>query len=287
MNIKRSDPVSSKPVETSLDSVLSSVAPVLHESGVSSVTGKKQRMSDLKNISCFEISVFRSLLEKLACVNHGNSSWTWDHENKLFLLQAHNHIIEQLVDILTGELGESLCLQLERATIIVDLRPWKTNSEKTSLRIGFEENYLSAGLRGYTGLEDLTSLHFKSSPGDFTDINAALVEFKRMCARIDDIFEKKCEWMWETHWKKDGLAFAVARTYTWTNKSSLVEKEINQFNNSPEIQKAGLRIAFSTYNRGASLNMRLDMEGWPGNLLQCSRILDVFDTHYSSYITKK
>jgi hypothetical protein len=244
-------------------------------------------MSDVKNISCFEISVFRSLLEKLACVDHENSSWTWDHENKLFLLQAQNHIIEQLINILTGELGESLCLQLERATIIVDLRPWKTNSEKTSLRIGFEENYLPASLRGYTGLEDLTNLHFKSSPGDFSDINAALAEFKRMCARIDDIFENKCEWMWETHWKKDGLAFAVARTYTWTNKSSLIEKEINQFNNAPEIQKAGLRIAFPTYNRGAYLNMRIDLEGWPGNLLQCSRILDVFDIHYSSYITKK
>jgi hypothetical protein len=40
INIKRSDAVSSKPVETSLDSVLSHGAFVLRESEASSVTGK-------------------------------------------------------------------------------------------------------------------------------------------------------------------------------------------------------------------------------------------------------
>ena len=281
MNIKRPDPVISVPVEIRPDSMLSCINPVRDESGSTFVTREKLQTSNKKGTSCSELFSFRSLLEKLACVNQGNSAWTWDHENRAFLLQAPNNIIEQYVSILTRELGESLCLRLTRSTIIVDLRPWQTNKDKTSLRIGFEESDVPAELCGHTGLEDLTNLHFTSHPDDSPDIKAALAKVKRMCARTDAIFENKYDWMWETHWKPDGLAFAVIRLYTWENNSALMEREIERFNNSPKIQQAGLRIGLSTYNRGTSFNVRISLEGWPGNLLRHTRILDAFDTHFS------
>jgi hypothetical protein len=230
---------------------------------------------------CSELLAFRSLIEKIAFINHGNYSWTWDHENKTFLLQAPNNIIEQYINILTGEMGESLRIPLERATIIVDLRPWQTNKEKTSVRIGFEESHIPPDLCGRTGLEDLINLHFISIANDSPDIKTALVKFKSLCARADALFENNYDWMWETHWKPDGLAFAVIKRNIWENHSALMEKEIKQFNNSPDIRRAGLQIVLSTYNRGTDFNVRIAVEGWPGTLMQYTRILDAFDTHYS------
>lgn len=233
---------------------------------------------------CFELFVFRSLLEKLADINQGDATWTWDHENESFLIQAPNNIIEQYVAVLTRELGESLCLRLERATLTVDLRPWKTNSDKTSMRIGFEENRLPAEFRGYTGLEDLAKLHVILQPDDPPVLKKALQDFHLMCAGIDSFLEKKYDWMWETHWKPDGLAFAIIRTYTWKDKSSLVENKIGQFNNSSPAKDTGLKVELSTYNRGSSFNVRIALNGSSGNLRKDTRIMDVFDTHFSTCI---
>jgi hypothetical protein len=282
MKIKRPDPLNSKPVDTRSDSVCSNINTVRDESGVSFVTGEALRTSDKKVILCPQLLIFRSLLEKLTCVNQENYAWTWDHENRLFLLQARNNIIEQYVSILTGEMGASLRLPLEHATIVVDLRPWQTNKDKTSLRIGFEESDVPAEICGHTGLEDLTNLHFTSGPEDSPDIKTALAKVRRMCARTDALFENEYDWMWETHWKPEGLAFAVVQKTAWENNSALIEREIERFNNSPKIRQAGLRIGLSTYNRGTSFNVRIALEGWPGNLLHYTGILDVFDTHYSN-----
>jgi len=267
-------------IETRSDSAPSNAVPVHDESGVSFMKGEKPRTSE-KNILCSELFAFRSLLEKIACVNQGNSSWTWDHETRSFLLQAQNHIIDQYVNILSREMDTALCLHLKRATIIVDLRPWQTNKDKTSLRIGFEGNHVPIDLCGYTGLDDLAGLHFISPANDYSDMKAALERVRRMCAKTDAIFENKYDWMWETHWKPNGLAFAVVRFFTWEGKSALMKNEIERFNNSPKIQKAGLRINLSTYNRGTSFNVRIDLEGWPVNLLQYTPILDAFDAHFS------
>ena len=241
--------------------------------------------TDGKKIECHEIFVFRSILEKLNCVNQEDFTWTWDHETETFLIQAQNNVIQQYVSILTRELGEALCLHLKQASIIVDLRPWKTNPDKTSLRIGFEGNPIPEELCGHTGLDDLVKLHFVSLPDDPPDIKKALKEFNLMCYRIDSFLERKSEWMWERHWKNDGLAFAVVRAYEWMNKYVLVEKEIELFNNSQAIKQPGMRIELSTYNRGTSFNVRIALEGLPDNLRKDTRILEVFDTHYSGSIS--
>jgi len=242
------------------------------------------RTSGRKDTACYELFVFRSLLEKLASVNQGNATWTWDHENGSFLIQAQNKVIEQYIDILTRELGESLCLRLERATIIVDLRPWKTNADKTSMRIGFDEDRLPAEFRGHTGLEDIAKLHFIYQETDPPAIKKALEEFHRLCAGVDALLEKQYEWMWEKHWREDGLAFAIIRTYTWTAKSSLVESEIERFNNLPFIKEAGLKIELSTYNRGSSFNVRVALNGLSDHLRLGTGILDVFDAHFSTSV---
>jgi|GEM_PF-1466363 len=281
MNIKRPDPVNSKLVEKRSDSVHSITNTVLDESGASFAIKEEMQTSNKKCILCSELLTFRSLIEKLACIDHGNSAWTWDHENSSFLLQAQNKVIEQYVGILTNEMGESLCLPLQRAAITVDLRPWQSNKDKTSLRIGFEESIVPDELCGHTGLEDLTNLHFLSGPEDSPEIKEALAKVKRMCARTDDLFENKYDWMWETHWKPNGLAFAVVEKNIWENNSTLMEEEIERFNNSPKIRQAGLQIGLSTYNRGTSFNVRIALEGWPNNLLQHTGILEVFDTHFS------
>ncbi|MCX5848658.1 MAG: hypothetical protein NTW65_04345 [Deltaproteobacteria bacterium] len=263
----------------------SSDATILDVSGmISAATGKPRKAAKQSRL-CLELVAFRSLFEKLACVNQEDFTWTWDHETYTFLIQAQNNVIQQYVNILTHELGEALCLHLKRATIIVDLRPWKTNPNKTSLRIGFEGSHIPAELQGHTGLEGLIKLHFISREGDSLKIKKALNDFKRMCARIDSLLERKSEWMWERHWRPDGLAFAVVRAYTWFNKYVLVEKEIELFNNSPAIQEAGLRIELSTYNRGTSFNVRIALDGLPNNLRTGTNILDVFDTHFSGLIS--
>jgi hypothetical protein len=236
---------------------------------------------------CFELVAFRSLLEKLAIVPQGDSAWTWDHETRSFLIRAPNHVIEQYISILIREMGESFCLHVKKATIVVDLWPWKMNKDKTSLRIGFNEGYNPAELRGHTGLESLINLHFVSHHNDSRDQQEALAKFKFMCARIDALFEKEYEWMWETYWRADGLAFAVVRKYTWENKSVLVDKEIEQFNNSPAAQQAGLRTDLRTYSHGTSVNVRIALEGWPNELRQYPNILTVFDAHFSGSIAKK
>lgn len=277
MNIKRPDPANSKTVET-LSERANSGANASHSE---SVTDDAVQTSVKKNMLCSELITFRSLLQKIADVDHANYAWTWDHENRLFLLQAQNKIIEQYVDILTNEMSQSLCLQLQRATIAVDLRPWQTNTEKTSLRIGFDESNVPAELCGHTGLEDLTNLHFTSGTEDSPEMKQVLDKVKRMCARTDELFENKYDWMWETHWKPEGLAFAVVQKKAWEDNSALIEKEIERFNHSPNIRQAGVRIVLSTYNRGTSFNVRIALEGWPGNLLLHTGVLDVFDTHFS------
>lgn len=239
------------------------------------------KTSNGKEIACHDIFVFRSVLEKLSHVDQEHYTWTWDHETDTFLIQAQNNIIGQYTDILTRELGEALCLHLEKASIIVDLRPWKTNPEKTSLRIGFEGNPIPAELFGHTGLEDLIKLHFISRPDDPPGIKKVLQDFTRMCGRIDNILERKVQWMWERHWNKDGLAFAVVRTYTWLNIYVLVEKEIELFNRSASRKAKDVRAELSTYNRGTSFNVRIALLGLPDNLKTDTRILDVFDTHYA------
>lgn len=275
MNIKRPDQVNSMPLETLSDVVQSGAA------DNQCVTNNAMQTSDKENMLCSDLLAFRSLLEKLARVDHANFAWTWDHENRLFLIQAQNKIIEQYVGILNNEMGNSLCLPLQRATIAVDLRPWQSNKEKTSLRIGFEESNIPDELCGHTGLEDLTNLHFSSEHEDSPEIKEALAIVKRMCARTDALLGNKYDWMWETHWKPNGLAFAVVQSKTWEGNSALMEKEIEKFNNSPKIRQAGLKIGLSTYNRGTSFNVRIALEGWPENLLVHSGILDVFDTHFS------
>lgn len=241
----------------------------------------KAQSADGENITYSEIFVFRSVLEKLTCVDQEDFTWTWDHETRTFLIQASNNIIEQYVNILRQEMGINLCLPLKRVSIIVDLRPWKSNSDKTSLRIGFEGNHIPVGLNGHTGLDDLVKLHFVSLPGDSPEIKEALNNFRIMCRRIDSVLERQYEWMWEKHWKKDGLAFAVVRSSTWLNKCALVEKEIGLFNSSKAQQQTGVHAELSTYHRGASFNVRIALDGLPDNLRKDTRVLDVFDTHFS------
>lgn len=246
--------------------------------------GNKMHTSDGKVIRHQEIFVFRSILEKLAYVNQEDFTWTWDHETGNFLIQAQNNVIQQYVIILTYELGAALCLHLKRVSIIVDLRPWKTNPEKTSLRIGFEGNPLPAELGGHTGLEDLAKLHFVSRPDDPPEIQKCLKDFKRMSSRIDNILERKYDWMWERHWKPNGLAFAVVEATDWLEKYMLVEKEIELFNDSEENKQAGFHVELSTYNRGTSFNVRIALDGLPDHLRTDTRILEVFDTHYAALI---
>lgn len=239
--------------------------------------------ADGKKIACHELFVFRSILEKLMPVNQKDYTWTWDHETDTFLIQADNHIIQHYVEILTRELGEALCLHLERASIIVDLRPWKTDTDKTSLRIGIEGNPIPPELLGHTGLEDLIKLHFTSSD-DSAVIQTSLGNLKRMCYRVDAILDRKFEWMWEKHWRKDGLAFAVVRTYAWLNKYVLVEKEVELFNNAPANRQAGVKVELSTYNRGTLFNVRIAVDGLTNHLKTNALILDVFDTHFAGSI---
>jgi hypothetical protein len=275
LNIKKTDSGNSNPIPKFSNFTCNDV---------SSGTGETLQTSDGKNIACSELFAFRSLLEKLVCVKQEDSTWTWDHENGLFLIQAPNNVIEQYVGILTRELGESLCLPLEHAAIIVDLRPWKSDADKTSMRIGFEGNHIPDKLYGHTGLENLVNLHFIFRPDDSPDMIKALTLFRSLCVKIDVTLENKCEWMWEKHWKADGLAFAVVKTYLWSDKSAVVEGEIERFNNALEIQNAGLLIDFSKYNRGSSFNLRISLNGLKNNLRKDTRILDVFDTHFSGSI---
>jgi hypothetical protein len=240
--------------------------------------------ADGKKIAYYELFVFRSILEKLMSVDQEDYTWTWDHETDTFLIQAQNNIIQQYIDILTRELGEALCLHLERASIIVDLRPWKTDSDKTSLRIGIEGNHIPPELRGHTGLEDLIKLHFISLPDDSPVVQKSLENFKRMCYRVDSILDRKFEWMWEKHWRKEGLAFAVVRTYAWLNKYVLVEKEVELLNNAPANGQAGVKVELSTYNRGTLFNVRIAVDGLTKALKKNAHILDVFDTHFAGSI---
>jgi hypothetical protein len=285
MNIKKSDSEDGRPVLKPSDSALPGTSTIQHMLKASFKAGEKIRTADGKKIACFEIFAFRSIIEKLTCIEQEDFTWTWDHETSTFLIQAQNNVIEQYVGILTRELGESLCLHMKEASIIVDLRPWKSNPDRTSLRIGFEGNHIPAELCGHTGLDDLIKLHFVSLPDDPPNIKKALKDFNLMCYRIDSILERKHEWMWERHWKKDGLAFAVVRAYAWMNKYVLVEKEVELFNNSPANKQAGLRIELSTYNRGTSFNVRIALEGLSNNLRKDTRILEVFDTHFSGSIS--
>lgn len=287
MKIKQPDPMSSTPAEDGVGPALSNADQVQNESGAFSVDAEKLWASDVQRGLCFELVAFRSLLEKLACVPQGDSAWTWDHETRSFLLQAPKNVLEQYISILTHEMGESLCLHVKSATIVVDLWPWKMNKDNASLRIGFNEGYNPDELRGYTSLEGLVNLHFVSNPDDSRDQQEALAEFKLMCVRIDAIFEKKCEWMWERYWRVKGLSFAVVRKYTWENKSVLVEKEIEQFNNSLVAQKANLRIDLRTYTHGTSVNVRIALEGLSNEPRLYPHILTVFDAHFSGSITKK
>lgn len=285
MDIKKSNreetaPVSDSPVSASQDNLTAQ-----HKWKESFKAGEKMLTSDGKKIACYEIFVFRSILEKLGCVDQEDFSWTWDHETETFLIQAQNNVIEQYVSVLTSELGEALCLHLKKASIIVDLRPWKTNSSKTSLRVGFEGNPVPAELCGHTGLENLVKLHFVSRPDDTPETKKVLKDFYLTCYRIDAILDRKFEWMWERHWRKDGLAFAVVKSLAWLNKYVLVENEIELFNTSQENRQTGLHAELSTYNRGTSFNVRIALDGLSKNLQTNTRILDVFDTHYSEAIS--
>ncbi|KUG24080.1 hypothetical protein ASZ90_006131 [hydrocarbon metagenome] len=280
MNFKKSDPMSSGS-ETRRDSLLSNADQDRNESGTFAVGMEKSLTQDVQSKLCLELAAFRSLLEKLADVPQGNSAWTWDHETRTFLLQAPNQVIEQYINILTREMGEALCLRVKKAKIVVDLWPWKINKDKASLRIGFNEGYNPIELRGFTGLESLVNLHFVSYPNDSQQEKDALVRFKLMCRRIDAIFEKNCEWMWETYWRMKGLVFAIVRKYTWEKKSSLIEKEIEQFNNSPEAPKAGLMADLRTYTHGTSVNVRIALEGLSNEPKLYPQLLPVFDAHFS------
>jgi hypothetical protein len=284
MNTKKSDLENPISVQNIPDTLLSAISQTKAKLETISESGNTMSTSDGKIIASSEIFVFRSVLEKLININQEDFTWTWDHETGTFLIQAQNNVIQQYVIILTYELGAPLCLHLKRVSIIVDLRPWKINSDKISLRIGFEGNPFPDELSGHTGLEDLVKLHFISFPDDPPEIQKALKDFKCLCSRIDSIFERKCEWMWERHWKSNGLAFAVVRASDWMEKSTLVEKEIELFNNSVENKQAGLRIELSTYNRGTSFNVRIALEGLPDHLRKDTRILEVFDTHFAAAI---
>jgi hypothetical protein len=281
MNIKQSDPMSGRPAETGTDSVVSNADQIHNESGAFPMDMEKARTGGVQSNLCLELAAFRSLLEKLVGVPQGNSAWTWDHETRSFLIQAPNNVIEQYIGILTREMGEALCLRVKKAKVVVDLWPWKINKDKASLRIGFNEGYDPSELRGYTGLESLVNLHFVSYPNDSQEEQEALARFKSMCLKIDTIFEKKCEWMWETYWRMKGLAFAIVRKYTWENKSSIVEKEVDQFNNSPEAQKARLKVDLRTYTHGTSVNVRIALEGLSNEPRLYPQILAVFDAHFS------
>ena len=285
MNIKKSDREESHSASNLSDSKNINTSSPPYEQKASDKSEEKMLTTDGKKIACYEIFVFRSILEKLNCVDQEDFTWTWDHETETFLIQAQNNVIEQYVSILTRELGEALCLHLKKASIIVDLRPWKTNPDRTSLRIGFEGNHIPEELCGHTGLDDLVKLHFISLPDDPPDIKKALKEFISMCYRIDSFLERKSEWMWERHWRKEGLAFSVVRAYAWMNKYVLVEKEIELFNNSQAIKQTGMRVVLSTYNRGTSFNVRIALDGLTSNLRKDTRIVDVFDTHYSGSIS--
>lgn len=280
MNFKKSDPVNSEP-ETLRDSLLSNADNNRNESGTSPVFMEKSQPQDAQSKLCSELLAFRSILEKMADVPQGNSAWTWDHETRTFLLQAPTQVIEQYINVLTREMGEALCLRVKKAKIVVDLWPWKINKDKASLRIGFNEGYNPIELRGFTGLESLVNLHFVSYPNDSQEEREALERFKLMCRKIDAIFEKNCEWMWETYWRMKGLAFAIVRKYTWENKSSLIEKEIEQFNNSPEARKAGLMADLRTYTHGTSVNVRIALEGLSNEPKLYPQLLPVFDAHFS------
>jgi hypothetical protein len=266
------------------DILLSNISKTEVKSKVSYAAENKMHTPDGKNINCYEILALRSILEKIAGVNHEDFTWTWDHETNTFLIQAQNNVIQQYVIILTYELGAALRLHLEHVSINVDLQPWKKNLDKTSLRIGFEGSPIPVELRGHTGLEDLIKLHFISRPDDPPEITQALKDFNLMCGRIDSILERKFEWMWERHWTPNGLAFAVVRTSEWMNIYRLVEKEIERFNNSETGKQAGLRIELSTYNRGTSFNVRIAPDGLPDNLRKDTRVLDVFDAHFAASI---
>jgi hypothetical protein len=230
---------------------------------------------------CPELLVFRNLLEKLSGVNQEDFTWTWDHETYTFLIQADNHIINRYVDILRQVMGEALCLHLERVSIIVDLRPWKTNPNKTSLRIGFEGSHLPPELHGHTSLEDIVNLHYVLRPDDPPEVEKALKSFQLACVRIDLLLDRKFEWMWERHWRADGLAFAVVRAYTWINKHLLVEREVDLFNQSASLKNNDCKMVLSTYNRGTSFNVRIALDGLPNNVRTDTRALEVFDTHFS------
>jgi hypothetical protein len=285
MNFKKSDSEDGHPSSKFSDSALTDMSPVQHKLESSYKAGEKIRTSGGNNIECFEIFAFRSILEKLTCVDQEDFTWTWDHETGTFLIQAQNNVIEQYISILTHELGEALCLHLKKVSIIVDLRPWKTNPDRTSLRIGFEGSHIPAELCGFTGLEDLVKLHFVSLPEDSPNIKKSLKDFEIMCYRIDSLLERKLEWMWERHWKNDGLAFAVVRAHAWMNNYVLVEKEIEFFNNSPANKQAGAHVELSTYNRGTSFNVRIALDGFSNNLRKDTSVLEVFDTHFSGSIS--
>lgn len=244
-------------------------------------TRKGLKTSLQKKISSRELAVFRTLMEKLQSAPQEDFTWTWDHETYNFLIQADNHIIDRYVDILRQAMGEALCLHLERASIIVDLRPWKTNPNKTSLRIGFEGSHIPPELHGHTSLEDIVNLHYILRPDDPPPVKKAVKSFKLACVRIDHLLDRKFEWMWERHWRADGLAFAVVRAYTWLNKYLLVEREVDLFNQSPSIQETGCKMELSTYNRGTSFNVRIALDGLPNNVRTDTRALEVFDTHFS------
>ncbi|MFA5321506.1 MAG: hypothetical protein WC373_02440 [Smithella sp.] len=280
MNINKSDRENNNSVKQICDSESPDISTTPCKTEVFSETEGKPQTAHEGGITCSEISVLRSILEKMACVDQEDFTWTWDHETEKFLIQASNNVIEQYVNILKHELGKDLCLHLKRVSIIVDLRPWKTNSDKTSLRIGFEGDPIPTELNGHTGLEDLVKLHFISQPDDPPEIKKALNDFSLMCCRIDSFLEKKYEWMWEKHWKKDGLTFAVVRAYSWLNRYILVEKEIELFNSLVAHKQSGLYVDLSTYNRGTSFNVRIALNGLPNNLRKNTRVLDVFDMHY-------
>jgi len=245
-------------------------------------TRKGLKSSLPKSITSRELAVFRTLMEKLQTVPQEDFTWTWDHETYTFLVQADNHIIDRYVDILRVEMGEALCLHLERVSIIVDLRPWKTNPNKTSLRIGFEGSHIPPELHGHTSLEDIVNLHYVSRPDDPPNAQKVLKMFKLACLRMDHLLERKFEWMWERHWRADGLAFAVVRAYTWLSKYLLVEREVDLFNHSPLVQEIGCKMELSTYNRGTSFNVRIALDGLPNNVRTDTKPLEVFDTHFSA-----
>jgi hypothetical protein len=284
MDIKKSDSEKTFSIHNIPDTLLSAISSIKIKSEAFFEGGHKMRTSDGKIIKHQEIFIFRSVMEKLVNVNQEDFTWTWDHETGTFLIQAQNNVINQYVIILTYELGAALCLHLKRVSIIVDLRPWKTNPDKTSLRIGFEGNPVPVKLKGHTGLADLVKLHFVTRSDAFPETIKALKDFQLMCSRIDSILKNKYDWMWERHWKPNGLAFAVVEISDWMVKSALVEKEIELFNNSDANKQAGLHVELSTYNRGTSFNVRIALEGLPDNLRTDTHILEVFDTHFAAAI---